>query len=59
PNDVLVTLIATQIVFKLGYEVLATPVTYAVVDWLKKAEGVEHFDRATSFNPFAITKSQD
>jgi len=26
---------------------------------LKKAEGVEHFDRATSFNPFAITKSRD
>jgi uncharacterized integral membrane protein (TIGR00697 family) len=59
PNDVLVTLIATQIVFKLGYEVLATPVTYAVVNWLKKAEGVDHFDRATSLNPFAITKSQD
>ncbi|MGY8955853.1 MAG: queuosine precursor transporter [Alphaproteobacteria bacterium] len=59
PNDVLVTLIATQIVFKLGYEVLATPVTYAVVNWLKKAEGVDHFDRATSFNPFAITKSRD
>ena len=57
PNEVLITLILTQIVFKLGYEVLATPITYVVVGWLKKSEGVDHFDNATSFNPFAVTKS--
>jgi uncharacterized integral membrane protein (TIGR00697 family) len=59
PTEVLVTLILTQIVFKLGYEVLATPITYAVVGWLKKSEGVDHFDNATSFNPFALSKSGD
>lgn len=59
PNGVLLTLIATQIVFKLGYEVLATPVTYAVVGWLKKHENVDHFDRNTRFNPFAFSKGSD
>lgn len=59
PTKVLVSLVATQIVFKLGYEILATPITYAVVNWLKKSEGVDHFDRATVFNPFAITKNSD
>lgn len=58
PTTVLLSLIATQIVFKLGYEILATPVTYAVVNWLKKSEGLDHFDRTTVFNPFAVTKDK-
>jgi hypothetical protein len=36
------------------YEVLATPLTYAVVYWLKSAEKVDAFDYHTSFNPFRI-----
>ncbi len=40
--------------FKVAYEVLATPVTYLVVGWLKRAEGVDAFDRGTNFNPFAF-----
>jgi uncharacterized PurR-regulated membrane protein YhhQ (DUF165 family) len=59
PNKVLLTLVATQIVFKLGYEILATPITYVVVNWLKKSEGQDHFDRTTVFNPFAVTKNSD
>jgi uncharacterized integral membrane protein (TIGR00697 family) len=38
--------------FKVVYEVLATPMTYAIVNFLKRREGVDTFDRATSFNPF-------
>jgi hypothetical protein len=30
-----------------------TPVTYAVVNFLKRAEGVDYFDYETDFNPFA------
>jgi hypothetical protein len=30
-----------------------TPVTYVVVDRLKKAEGEDYYDRETNFNPFA------
>jgi uncharacterized integral membrane protein (TIGR00697 family) len=37
---------------KVLYEALATPVTYAVVNWLKKVEGVDIMDVDTDFNPF-------
>jgi uncharacterized integral membrane protein (TIGR00697 family) len=37
---------------KVLYEVLATPVTYAVVNWLKRAEHEDYYDRGTDFSPF-------
>ena len=43
----------TQWVLKVGWEVLLTPVTYAVVGFLKRREGVEVFDVGTAFSPFA------
>jgi len=47
-----VTVLFTQWALKVGWEVLLTPVTYAVVGWLKRAEGVDVFDRGTNFSPF-------
>lgn len=41
-------------VFKVGFEALATPLTYAVVNGLKRAERVDVFDRRTDFNPFRL-----
>ena len=43
----------TQWLVKVGWEVLLTPVTYAVVGFLKRREGVEVFDTGTDFSPFA------
>jgi uncharacterized integral membrane protein (TIGR00697 family) len=40
--------------FKVFIEVIMTPVTYAVVRWLKRKEGVDFFDYGTNFNPFKI-----
>ena len=37
---------------KVVYEVVATPLTYAVVNFLKRREGVDVFDEKTDFNPF-------
>jgi uncharacterized PurR-regulated membrane protein YhhQ (DUF165 family) len=37
---------------KVGYEVLATPVTYRIVNWLKRKENEDYFDRGTDFTPF-------
>lgn len=37
---------------KVLYEVLATPVTYRVVNWLKRAESEDYYDRDTNFTPF-------
>src|SRR5438874_6196061 len=38
---------------KVLYEAAATPLTYLVVNKLKRAEGVDVYDRDTNFNPFA------
>jgi hypothetical protein len=49
-------MIATGYLLKVGYEVLATPLTYAVIHWLKRAEGTDAFDRYESFNPFSFSQ---
>jgi uncharacterized PurR-regulated membrane protein YhhQ (DUF165 family) len=46
-------LIVSGYLFKVTYEVLATPLTYWVVNSLKRAEGVDVYDRDTNFNPFS------
>lgn len=38
--------------FKVAYEALATPFTYAIVGFLKRSEGVDVYDEGTDFNPF-------
>lgn len=45
-------IIVTGYLLKVGYEVLATPLTYLVIGWLKRAEGADAFDAHTNFNPF-------
>jgi uncharacterized integral membrane protein (TIGR00697 family) len=47
-------MIVSSYLIKVVYETLATPMTYLVVGWLKRAEGVDAFDRGTDFNPFAL-----
>ncbi len=39
---------------KVLYETLATPITYAVVGFLKRAEQEDYYDYDTDFNPFAL-----
>jgi uncharacterized integral membrane protein (TIGR00697 family) len=45
-------MIASGYLAKVIYEVVATPLTYVVVNWLKRAEGVDVFDQGTNFSPF-------
>jgi len=40
--------------FKVAVEALFTPLTYAVVNYLKRAEGEDYFDRGTRFTPFSL-----
>lgn len=47
-------MVVSSYLIKVAVEVVLTPVTYAVVKWLKRSEGVDAFDRETNFNPFAI-----
>jgi queuosine precursor transporter len=55
PTAVLGQIILTQWLFKSAYEAVATPVTYAVVNYLKRVEQVDHYDRHTDFNPFRLS----
>ena len=41
-------------IFKVTYEVLATPFTCMIVDYLKKIEGFDIYDKNTNFNPFSL-----
>jgi uncharacterized integral membrane protein (TIGR00697 family) len=49
-------IILTHWLVKTGYEALATPFTYMVVNYLKREEGIDTYDRDTDFNPFLVTR---
>jgi len=49
-------IILTHWLVKTGYEVVATPFTYMVVNFLKRKEGVDTYDYDTNFNPFLVTR---
>lgn len=53
-NSLLWTVFVSNYIFKVGIEVLFTPITYAVVGFLKRAENEDYYDRDTRFNPFAF-----
>ncbi len=40
---------------KVGYEIIATPFTYAIVNYLKKKEAIDTYDYETNFNPFSTS----
>jgi queuosine precursor transporter len=54
PWSLAVTIIVSNYIFKVGIEVLATPLTYWVVGFLKRAEHEDYYDYHTNFNPFKI-----
>lgn len=52
PWSLFATLALTNYLFKTGVEVLMTPVTYLAVNFLKRKEHEDYYDRGTNFNPF-------
>lgn len=53
-NEDLIKVVVFNWVFKVSVEVVFTPVTYAVVNWLKRAEHEDFFDKNTNFTPFSL-----
>ncbi len=53
PWSLFLTLVLTNYLFKCAIEALMTPVTYTVVNQLKRVEQEDFYDRETNFNPFA------
>jgi uncharacterized integral membrane protein (TIGR00697 family) len=53
--NLLITVMVTNYTLKVLWEVLATPLTYKVVGFLKKKEDEDYYDRGTNFTPFSIS----
>ncbi len=54
PAAGLLQAVVSQWLVKVAYETLATPLTYVVANGLKRAEGMDVFDRQTDFSPLAF-----
>ncbi len=54
PRDLLIAVFVSNYIFKCAVEIAATPVTYRVVKFLKKAENEDYYDYDTNFNPLKI-----
>ncbi len=55
-SDLVLKVLVTQWVLKVAWEVLLTPVTYAVVGFLKRREGIDVYDVGTEFTPFGMDR---
>lgn len=53
-HSLLLTVMAGNYVIKVLWEVLATPLTYRVVGFLKRREHEDYYDRDTDFTPFSL-----
>lgn len=54
PTHVLLSMILTQYLFKISFEIFALPLTYAITNYLKKKDKVDYYDFTTSYNPFKL-----
>jgi uncharacterized integral membrane protein (TIGR00697 family) len=54
PEGHLVAIMFTQYSLKSGWEIVAAPLTYRVVAFLKRAENEDYYDVGTNFTPFSL-----
>lgn len=52
--ETLSELMLAQYLWKVAYEVILTPLTYLVVNWVKVKEGVDIYDTKVKYNPFSL-----
>lgn len=53
-NEQLISVMIGNYFIKLLWEVVATPFTYLIVGFLKRAEHEDYYDKDTDFNPFSL-----
>ncbi|MCI5048130.1 MAG: queuosine precursor transporter [Aquisalinus sp.] len=53
-TQAVITVLITNYLLKVLWEAILTPVTYRVVNTLKRVEGVDVYDRETNFTPFSV-----
>jgi uncharacterized integral membrane protein (TIGR00697 family) len=54
PRELVLKVMLGNYLLKVGWEVVNTPVTYWVVNFLKRAEREDYYDRGTNFTPFSL-----
>ena len=55
PLSVLGNMILSHWLVKTAYEAVATPLTYGVVGYLKRKEGIDVYDYGVDFNPLRVS----
>jgi queuosine precursor transporter len=55
PRELVVQVLISNYLLKVGWETVMTPVTYRVVNALKRAEHEDYYDRDTNFTPFSLS----
>jgi hypothetical protein len=54
PLSLVLSVMSANYLLKVGWEVVMTPLTYRIVNFLKRAESEDYFDRYTDFTPFSL-----
>ena len=54
PWNLLIIIWISNYIFKILTEIILLPITYKVVNWLKKKENEDYYDTNTNFNPLKI-----
>lgn len=57
PASSMLQAILTQWIFKVVYEIVATPLTYFIVGFLKRKEGIDTYDYHTNFSPVLFRRA--
>ncbi len=59
PWGTLKNVMLAQYLWKVAYEIVVTPLTYLVVGWVKKKEGVDVYDHDVKYHPFSLDWRRD
>jgi uncharacterized integral membrane protein (TIGR00697 family) len=54
-NELLLEVLVGNYLVKVAWEAVNTPLTYRIVNFLKRAENEDYFDRGTNFTPFSVS----
>jgi uncharacterized PurR-regulated membrane protein YhhQ (DUF165 family) len=54
PKEQVIAVMMSNYMLKVGWEVVNTPFTYRVVNFLKRVEHEDYYDRDTNFTPFSL-----
>lgn len=57
PPSLLITIMLSNYIFKVGIETICTPLTYLIINTLKHREQEDFYDTTTRFNPFSLKES--